>query len=546
MKLADAYVEIGARTGKLNKGLAGVRARLGRLGAGMRSLARTGALMFAGLAVAVGLVTKIFAEQEEAEAKLEAVLRATGHAAGFSANQLKKQATELQKMTGIGDEVIMSTQAILATFKQINGARFDRATKAILDMNTVLGTGPDSLRTMAIQVGKALNDPLLGLTALRRSGVSFTEEQKTLIKTLVETGQQAKAQAMILEELENEFGGAAKAVGDTFGGQLKKLKADLGDAMEGIGEMISELVKLGGGLDNLREKIRGIPDDIRNFIDIFVLGSLDMRKKWVTFTEELAVLWTGTMGLMKRQFGLFSLEGVSVMGKIKLSILDMQVAFSSVIAFIIEKWNTVRNAIAPVLGVMGLFVKRIELSKETTEKWSKAFSDSTNEIKKEIASISPEYAKLIEINDERIAQIRANAEKERNTFDSLRKEYLEGMTERKLKALETDKDIIDSSNMTQEAITKKQKDENKERGAQFFGLADIWKRAMEAALGTEPFKDVGLGVAGKASPGVRATEADKTSKDILSENKKGTDKLDSIDKQLKDGITVTLPEAQMS
>jgi phage-related protein len=73
-------------------------------------------------------------------------------------------------------------------------------------------------------VGKALNDPIKGITALTRVGVTFNDKQKETIKRLVESGKTLQAQKMILRELRSEFGGSARAAGQTLPGQLAKAK----------------------------------------------------------------------------------------------------------------------------------------------------------------------------------------------------------------------------------------------------------------------------------------------------------------------------------
>ena len=75
----------------------------------------------------------------------------------------------------------------------------------MLDMSVALGQ--DATQS-AIQLGKALNDPVKGVTALRRVGVSFTAAQIKQIKTLVATGKTLQAQKLILRELNQEFGGS--------------------------------------------------------------------------------------------------------------------------------------------------------------------------------------------------------------------------------------------------------------------------------------------------------------------------------------------------
>jgi hypothetical protein len=174
-------------------------------------------------------------EQEQASAKLAGVLRATGGAAGFSATQLEDHASALQKTTVYADEAIINAQAILATFKEVKGDTFSQATEAILDLSAVMGV---DLSAAAKMVGKALQDPERGLTALRKAGVSFSEQDQKIIKGLAETGRLAEAQRMILAELKSEFGGVAEAMGNTATGNMLKFKNQLGEIGERIGRAV--------------------------------------------------------------------------------------------------------------------------------------------------------------------------------------------------------------------------------------------------------------------------------------------------------------------
>jgi hypothetical protein len=94
---------------------------------------------------------------------------------------------------------------------------------------------------------KALNDPIKGITALSRVGVSFTQQQKDQIKAMQDAGNTAGAQAIILAELTKEFGGSAAAAGKDFGGQLIILKNNLIDAGESIGlSLMPKLLQFSG------------------------------------------------------------------------------------------------------------------------------------------------------------------------------------------------------------------------------------------------------------------------------------------------------------
>jgi hypothetical protein len=172
------------------------------------------------------------AESEQAEARLGAAITATGAAAGYKKEQLVKLSEELQNVTMFEAETTQGAMAIMSTFKNIRGDQFIHATKLAQDMATVLG---GDLEGAAMQVSKALNDPVKGITALQRSGVSFTESQKEMIKTMAESGDIIGAQKMILAELNSEFGGAAEAMGKTFAGRAEIARNALGDIAEEIG-----------------------------------------------------------------------------------------------------------------------------------------------------------------------------------------------------------------------------------------------------------------------------------------------------------------------
>ena len=190
-------------------------------------------------------------EAERVETQLNAVLKSTRHAAGLTAIELKNMASEMQMLTAFGDEEVLSMQNILLTFKNIKGDEFKRATMAVLDLSTAMG---QDLKSSAIQVGKALNDPKIGLTALQRVGITFSDSQKKLIKDLTETGRVAEAQRIIFKELESQFGGSAKAATNNLGGAIQQLKNKFGDLFEinatgEFGEMTKAVKELTKALD---------------------------------------------------------------------------------------------------------------------------------------------------------------------------------------------------------------------------------------------------------------------------------------------------------
>jgi Prophage tail length tape measure protein len=219
------------------------------------------------LAKGIKTVTSAAMVQRDAEAKLGAVLQATGNAAGYNLDQLKGMAAGLQKVTTFGDETVMSGMAILATFKNIRGEAFERTTKAALDMSTIMGT---DLKSSMLMLGKALNDPVTNLSALTRAGVQFNEQQKEMIKELVASGDLMTAQGIILQELESQFGGAAEAAGGPFAKAMGQLKNVWGDLLEEIGFAIVDNEAFTDLLDEMKGIITELIPYVGDLVDDFI------------------------------------------------------------------------------------------------------------------------------------------------------------------------------------------------------------------------------------------------------------------------------------
>jgi methyl-accepting chemotaxis protein len=194
-------------------------------------------------------------ESELAITKLEAVLSATGGAAGLTSEELQNLANDLQGVTRFSDETILTGATLMLTFRNIGEETMLRAIPAMLDMAEIFG----SVDAAAMQLGKALNDPVNMMGALSRAGVTFTEEQKEMIKTLVESGDLLGAQNIILTELEMQVGGVAEAVGGTFVGAWEIAKNVVDEFRELIGgPIIAGLTELLGKFNEFIATNEGI------------------------------------------------------------------------------------------------------------------------------------------------------------------------------------------------------------------------------------------------------------------------------------------------
>lgn len=174
--------------------------------------------------------------QAKADAQLKSALVSTNYAAGRSFEQLAAQATALQGKTLFGDEATEEVQALTLTFKNIKGEIFDQSIPAILDMATAMKVDGKSA---AIQLGKALNDPAANLSALSRSGIQFSAVQQKLIKDYQKSNQLAKAQAIILQEVNSQFAGSAAAAAQSGTGKWTQFMNRIGDIQEKFGESLN-------------------------------------------------------------------------------------------------------------------------------------------------------------------------------------------------------------------------------------------------------------------------------------------------------------------
>lgn len=168
------------------------------------------------------------AEQEQAQ--LGAVLRSTGESAGFNRDQLNSMADALEKATTFSGGDINQAQTTLLAFTGIVGNQFNRALQSAADMAARTG---NTVKDAAETIGRALDVPSQGLTALSKQGFRFTDEQKKLAAALESTGDVAGAQQIILASLEESYGGAAAAARDTFGGSLDALQNTISGLLTG-------------------------------------------------------------------------------------------------------------------------------------------------------------------------------------------------------------------------------------------------------------------------------------------------------------------------
>lgn len=189
--------------------------------------------------VAFTAMAKAFAfamsEAEDAqviEAQLGAVIKSTGGAAGMTSEMIQDMAKDLSAMSGVEDDLIIKSSNLLLTFTHIGKDVFPQAQQAALDISQAFGM---DLSSASVMLGKALEDPATGMSALRRVGVSFTEEMVKAAQSMVDHGQIAQAQALILGEVSKQVAGSAAAMGATVQGEQNKISNLLKNMAEDFG-----------------------------------------------------------------------------------------------------------------------------------------------------------------------------------------------------------------------------------------------------------------------------------------------------------------------
>lgn len=318
-KMNSAIADTAKQVKDSTSGMKGFTDGMDKAGEKMTSVGKGMSLGITLPIVALGAATiQALQGVEVLGAQTAAVIKSTGGAANVTKDQVTGLADELEKLTGVEAEAVMTGENMLLTFTNIkngvgeNNDIFNQATKMTLDMATAMNGGAvpsaEAMKAQAIQLGKALNDPMKGLTALSKVGVSFTQEQKDQIKTMQEAGDTMGAQKIILAELNKEFGGSAEAFGATTAGKVAKLQNEFGNVAETL--MVQALpainqitASLGGMLEKFsamspeQQKMVGIGIAIAAAIGpvLIIFGKMfEGISAMIKVTQFLGKSWVGT------------------------------------------------------------------------------------------------------------------------------------------------------------------------------------------------------------------------------------------------------------
>lgn len=264
-------VSLGLDSAQFTNGLNAAQRSLRTAGQRLQSFGTGMAAVGTGLTAAitaplVGLGAMAVAEASEmrdALGQVNAALTSMGAVGGRSLEQLKEQADRLAGASLFeDDQILRGVTANMLTFGNISGEAFDRAQQAAVDLSARLG---QDLQSSAIMVGKALNDPIMGLAALRRVGIQFTDEQQAQIRAMQGVGDTAGAQAVMLAELERQFGGSAQAARDAAN-PMERMRLSLAAMAGDIGTILLPFVdRIAVAFSGMTEKFGKLSPGMQQF-----------------------------------------------------------------------------------------------------------------------------------------------------------------------------------------------------------------------------------------------------------------------------------------
>lgn len=363
----------------------------GRVAAGWKKLgvaAKTAAVGAGVLAVKLGKdAIDEYREAYKATKQTNAVIAATGGVAKVSANHVGDLAETISNKVGIDDEEIQNGANMLLTFKQIrneagkNNAVFDRATAAAIDLSA---SGFGSIKSASTMLGKALQDPQRGMTALTRVGVTFTDAQRKQVEGMIKAGDTLGAQKVILAEVESQVKGTAAAQADpidrltvAWANLLESAGTKFAPVFEKVvtfatGQLIPALVQIGGWLDRNRGVIGPLVGVLAAMVGVWKVFTVAMAIFNAVAAANPLVLWAvaiaGIVVLVVAAYRRF--EGfrnvVNAVGNAFIWVGRQLVTagktigsvISSVVGFVRNHWKTLLVILTGPIGIAVVLIRK--------------------------------------------------------------------------------------------------------------------------------------------------------------------------------------------
>lgn len=347
---AELVVKYRSDTSDLDRGATGAKRSIGDMAAGAESAGRRMSLgLTAPIALMGATALKSAAEAGQGQAQMAAMLKSTEGVSGHTAESLNGLAASLQKTSTFEDDAIVQGTNLLGTFTKIRNEAgagndvFDQTTKAMLNVSAAMGK---DLQSSAIMVGKALNDPIKGATALGRAGVQLTETQKEQIESAVKQGRTMDAQKIILGELETQFGGVAEAQAKTPWGKSQQAANAMGNAMESLGMILGPIVqKLSGWLSGIAGALEGLSPGAKKFV-VGLLAVVAAVGPLLIIGAKLVMAFNTIRTAMAAMNLAFLANPFVLLG----------IAIAVLVVLVVKHWDTIKKVLLDGLrAIMGFF-----------------------------------------------------------------------------------------------------------------------------------------------------------------------------------------------
>lgn len=339
-------INVGASTASAVRGIQNVNQALQgmsgvqKAAAGVRKAALPAAAALT--AIGAGAMSSVKAAEEAASANaaLSQVFKSMGLEDQTQA--ALDYADALSKQIGVDDEVIKGAQTKLATFSEVakNATLMGEATKTAADL---AAAGFGSMDQASVMLGKALQDPTKGMTALSRVGVTFTDQQKEQIKAMQKSGDIAGAQAIIMKALKTQVGGVAEESATTS----SKMSVAFGEVSEAVGGMLvpafEKLAPLLAGFATWAQEHSTLLTVIAGVIGVFAAAILVANAAMAAWSV-ITGIWTAVTAVATVVGGAFSAVILALTAPITWIILAI-IALVAVVVLLWKNWDTVTAAL---------------------------------------------------------------------------------------------------------------------------------------------------------------------------------------------------------
>ena len=223
-----------------------------------KSALKTGAAFFGARALINALQESVKQAEEFtlAVAKMEGVMKSMNRFTPQASSNLKKYAETLQEVTKFSNTAILEGITFLQTYKQISDEVMPKAIDVMTDIAELMG---GNMQVAANKVGKAA----MGMAGeLREVGITIDED-------IAKSGDFVA----ILEAIETQVGGVARAAGETLAGSLAKARHSVDDLQREFGLLLAP------SIDSVAGKVASLAKGLRELFRPETRDTTALRKE---------------------------------------------------------------------------------------------------------------------------------------------------------------------------------------------------------------------------------------------------------------------------